>query len=349
MTIPEDIVVEILARLPVKSVLRFKCVAKRWNQIIRSYDFVSKHCSKQEPTCAFVVRHDPEEEECYSWLHEPQIDPEVETANLIFSENFDLLPVVFGPCNGLLCLCDTAGNVTIWNPSTKEHKDLPKTYGHDFNNFGFGFDRKTNDYNVLRFVSEGNRPNVSFEIELYSLNNDVWYGYPVAAVLVDYNLDSHAYNNGVCYCWAVKGAVAFIASFDMADHKFDWMRPPNCNISWVDCGVKLEILDGSLAAVLYLNDVESTNYDIWVMTKQGDNEILWVKKVCIGPLSMGKCLGLWNSNALFLEDDEEQLCLYDPETYHLRIFELEKTPLQVVSYRESLVRINGRTTGPRTS
>ncbi|KAM7528082.1 hypothetical protein LguiB_031492 [Lonicera macranthoides] len=40
---PEDLLIDILARLPVKSILRFKCVSKYWYALIGSPDFISNH------------------------------------------------------------------------------------------------------------------------------------------------------------------------------------------------------------------------------------------------------------------------------------------------------------------
>nr|GMD41380.1 putative F-box protein At3g52320 [Ipomoea batatas] len=42
-SLPEDMVAEILSRLPVESLLRFKCACKNWRQLIQQHDFVEKH------------------------------------------------------------------------------------------------------------------------------------------------------------------------------------------------------------------------------------------------------------------------------------------------------------------
>lgn len=41
--LPEDIVVKILCRLPVKSLIRFTCVSKRWRVIISDPQFCKSH------------------------------------------------------------------------------------------------------------------------------------------------------------------------------------------------------------------------------------------------------------------------------------------------------------------
>ncbi|KAM2587912.1 hypothetical protein TB1_045041 [Malus domestica] len=50
----DDIVIEILSRLPVKSLIRFRCVCKSWWALISDYYLVMKHCTRavMESNCA---------------------------------------------------------------------------------------------------------------------------------------------------------------------------------------------------------------------------------------------------------------------------------------------------------
>ncbi|KAL5787349.1 hypothetical protein ACOSP7_004298 [Xanthoceras sorbifolium] len=41
--LPEDMIIEILSILPVKSLIRFRCVSKSWYALVRSSSFISKH------------------------------------------------------------------------------------------------------------------------------------------------------------------------------------------------------------------------------------------------------------------------------------------------------------------
>ena len=50
--IPEDVVVDILLRLPVKSLLRFKCVRKNWCALIKSPSFIREHFQYRNNNCA---------------------------------------------------------------------------------------------------------------------------------------------------------------------------------------------------------------------------------------------------------------------------------------------------------
>jgi hypothetical protein len=44
--LPEDVLMNIFARLPVKSLLQFKCVCKPWYAVIRDPIFITKHANQ---------------------------------------------------------------------------------------------------------------------------------------------------------------------------------------------------------------------------------------------------------------------------------------------------------------
>ncbi|XVF45784.1 hypothetical protein PTKIN_Ptkin02bG0234400 [Pterospermum kingtungense] len=83
--------------------------------------------------------------------------------NLVFPEPFSKFGHIdLSSCNGLLFLDDFEGNCLLWNPATGEHKVLPpssqekKRHPAVADRFiycsGFGFDDKTEDYKVVRFL-----------------------------------------------------------------------------------------------------------------------------------------------------------------------------------------------------
>ena len=89
-----------------------------------------------------------------------------------------------GTCNGLIFLADDSYGhcYIIYNPCVRKLVKLPKpninfsSYA-GFNASGFGFDSKTNDYKVVRFVTreqkvqKGKSPP---EVEVYSLSTGKW-------------------------------------------------------------------------------------------------------------------------------------------------------------------------------
>ncbi|XP_021660715.2 F-box protein CPR1-like [Hevea brasiliensis] len=163
----------ILCRLPIKTLLRFRCLSKTCCSCIDSPDFLHLNRSIKISTnrrliideikpkgLIFAVDLDSSDG-CPLELHPPH-KPFVDTVESVYdcftgkrilrSNKFS--PDAFGSCNGLLAMYN-GGGMSLWNPSTKKHQILPKFWSHDEYNrrdkilVGFGYDSINNDYKVI--------------------------------------------------------------------------------------------------------------------------------------------------------------------------------------------------------
>ncbi|OMO97109.1 hypothetical protein COLO4_14881 [Corchorus olitorius] len=199
--LPQELLVEIFLRLPIKDLVKSTAVCKSWNSVIKNPNFISTHlgkaisspdshlllfrlCTWEKPYYSVSVEHyslrfDNEDVNEYKQLHFPSNFPR--SVSTCFR--------VVGICNGLVCLvddvvihvddvssCDRDYNYILWNPFIKKAIRLPEPslrfriyYGMAFT--GFGFDSKTKDYKLLRFFEMDDK---SIEVELYSLNANRW-------------------------------------------------------------------------------------------------------------------------------------------------------------------------------
>ena len=153
----EEVVLEILHRLPVKSLLRFRCVSKSWNSLITTPSFINSHLSYNSSNSnKLIVRY------CvYPFVEAYKlIDDTIDSSSdQIQHIDFPLTSggrdhfLLIGSVNGLFCLYELERYV-IWNPSIRKFITLPKpcitvkTLSHN----GFGFDPRTNDYKVVRIL-----------------------------------------------------------------------------------------------------------------------------------------------------------------------------------------------------
>lgn len=134
---PQDVVVDLLSRLPVKSLLRFKCVAKPWNSLISSPQFAKAHLKRTKENGKRRVLLTGSS--LSSIDHEAYGDEnDINDLRVDFNYPMDRTPIsisnIVGSCDGLVCLFD-ADSLILWNPSTREARELPR--GRDFRRYFF--------------------------------------------------------------------------------------------------------------------------------------------------------------------------------------------------------------------
>ncbi|XP_059450700.1 F-box protein CPR1-like [Corylus avellana] len=167
--LPEDLSMEILSRLPVKSLMRCKCISKSWYALITNPSFITMHLTSHNPNrrAAILRRGGGLEHLRLSTLSNEtlEVSGNVDLSQLFLDEVSKVS--IFGPCNGILCFSGTLwknrdghcdyGRLVLWNPATRESKLLPpfprQSDLYFFSNLGFGFDPKTNDYKVVRIMN----------------------------------------------------------------------------------------------------------------------------------------------------------------------------------------------------
>ncbi|KAK1377712.1 hypothetical protein POM88_024456 [Heracleum sosnowskyi] len=184
----EDLIYEILLRLPVKSLLCFKAVSKYWCSLIRSPSFIKSHLSITRPgddeTLIVVEHHD---DLSFSLLHLGccKIAADLKSP---FSEgelpSRDPYVEIVGSANGIVCVssCDVQFSFLkctyLWNPATKEKKLIPPhTTPDGKQNYnvpsGIGFDPIDNDFKVVTHNHDA----------VYSANMNAWRAIPSNSVI----------------------------------------------------------------------------------------------------------------------------------------------------------------------
>ncbi|XVF46957.1 hypothetical protein PTKIN_Ptkin03bG0070100 [Pterospermum kingtungense] len=360
--LPETVIMDILSKLPVKSLIRFRCVSKPWCSSFQTPHFISKHHHNNLKNsnlnlllkrCHGNTRNDIHYFSSLSTEKGKKFSVK-ENIHLPFFENCWFAPIVSGPCNGLLCLHDH-DKVALWNPSTREFKVLPKSsvQSHpslDFTSYGclgFGFDSTTDDYKVVRFVTNyfkedeegGDLGDWNHQVELYSVKSDSWKEISVPDVQP---YDSPLFNNYIngFYYWPATGDTDYlILAFDMANEKFSTLPLPEFGGALADYYLKLLDFNGSLGAIVYPREGTEKSFDLWVMNGS------WTREFSIESVpGVERPLGFWKNGELFLEGSNNELVLFDPATLEVKNVGIHAHPgtMQLIAYVESLIPINGR-------
>ncbi|XP_074284068.1 F-box/kelch-repeat protein At3g23880-like [Silene latifolia] len=189
----DDLIIEeILTRLPIKSILRFKSVSKQWYSTLSSSNFANAHLIKSPfshpsaPVETLFIKcgnnfylSSCDDDQISGNFQDNLVKLDVDFAN---EENFCLLT---GCCNGLICL--TLGRdkyFIIWNPATrKAHKYESDGFSNcvNFSDWptldvvlGFGYASSVDDYKYVRIVTRCRRKEKCNIIHIFSLREKKW-------------------------------------------------------------------------------------------------------------------------------------------------------------------------------
>lgn len=179
-----ELVTEVLVRLPVKSLVRFRCVCKAWCSLISSPDFVSLHLAhhRDDDNAPFLVAiygGNPQ------WMllssdtcEQITRDDYTILNNRNIMEQFDNCFLRGSSINGLLLLCKDSYDplddrcqteLMLWNPMLgKTHK--LRSHCIDPEAFlGFGYSPSTNDYKVVAIAVDRKT-----SVHIYSFTTRTW-------------------------------------------------------------------------------------------------------------------------------------------------------------------------------
>ncbi|KAH7568883.1 hypothetical protein JRO89_XS06G0067200 [Xanthoceras sorbifolium] len=245
--IPLDLIVEILCQLPVKSLLRFRCLSKEFRSIIDDPDFIRRHhnaCLETNSNRRIIATNNAR-----TTLFSLDLDS---AGDVVAAAKLPDLPIqnwrygltsIIGSCHGLLALSshNHLCQITevLWNISTNKLRILPRIpgeYSLDFiGGFGFGYDVASDDYKLVRIF--WNQSSTKFIV--YSLRANSWRWIE----------DLPDYNSFYIFCQGCGILVAgtlhwlwereidsreFIISFDLKSEKFYSVPMPDIASTTVD-------------------------------------------------------------------------------------------------------------------
>ncbi|KAJ6866446.1 hypothetical protein NC652_037864 [Populus alba x Populus x berolinensis] len=235
--LPSEIISEILSRLPVRCLVRFKCVSKPWRSLISHPEFAENHLKRtKEDTNA---NH-------YKIFLSTDLDPLSIDPEAYFDADDNLLTTqlkflvsypaysyieILGSCNGLVCgLFHDNPLIHIWNPSTRESRELAiPGSSEDVAFYGFGYDVKLDDYKIVKgSTNSTDISNSETKVEVFTLKSNKWRTIQDlrCGVLLE---GPGTLANGALH-WLVRqvnggGEKRVMVSFDLSEEKFLEMAP----------------------------------------------------------------------------------------------------------------------------
>ncbi|TXG71278.1 hypothetical protein EZV62_006213 [Acer yangbiense] len=203
--IPPPIIVDILSRLPVKSLCQFKCVSKRWLALINHPQFAKMHLSRTHKQRLILQKSDllySVQLETLSCLRN-SIPVEIELPAGMELDYDDIFCPEIGSCNGLLCMrfVIASKDFLLYNPSTKECKKIPDVIQENQDKLiGFGYEESIDDHKIVKIPFNENGV-----FKVYSLRKDSWI-----SIRSDFDFGFFAYSSSLV---SVNGAIHFVTHY----------------------------------------------------------------------------------------------------------------------------------------
>ncbi|KAH0677027.1 hypothetical protein KY285_024828 [Solanum tuberosum] len=194
----DEIMMDILTKLPVQSLLRFKCVSEFWNSLINDTYFRMKHYihsrNDQNSQKFLITESFYDKDDVYNFStsslsmvqvveDEQKLDcpSSCKPTNVILFCSCDGLVLIFVSSRGLY---DSSARLyeelLLWNPSTRESILLPHPeFRVVYCVCGLGYDATSEDYKILA-INLNADDSFNTSIEVLSLKSGSWrrIGYP---------------------------------------------------------------------------------------------------------------------------------------------------------------------------
>ncbi|KAL3619149.1 hypothetical protein CASFOL_036719 [Castilleja foliolosa] len=377
--LPDDLIREILSRLPMPAISKFRCVSKSWINIIDSSSFAELHLrnycntptssSTDNDSCVFIPNFDFRTKilkismmlaGCHRLCREFSLDSD-------FGRDCqsDKWIEIVGPVNGLICIYGIGPRerLTLCNPYLGETETLPRaptmrSNGSIFHVAGLGLDPVHKDIKVVQLVcymDNNNKGKLIYRmpVAVYSRNTNIW---TISEANVNFNIwfmepIAISDNDGsFCHWMGLSGNTFVLLSFEVCNGVFYTTLLPPCIIDTSKVRIKVFGKGGSLLLFRWTvrGDViaEGGNFlDMWVLSGLG-KEGCWTWRLGIGPLlHLSKPVGLWKSHGLVLYYvEEKRFVIYDYGTHEIMNMDIDagddECKPKVVEFKGSLVSLH---------
>uniref|UniRef100_A0A5B6ZDP7 F-box domain-containing protein n=1 Tax=Davidia involucrata TaxID=16924 RepID=A0A5B6ZDP7_DAVIN len=304
-----DVLIDILTRLPIKTLMQCACVCKSWYSLLTNPSFITAHLDRstvpdnKSDDDLLLVRSYSEDrnEEQYSVYFDNETFDEYAKLEFPLKSSRKCYFRIVGSCNGLMCLSDDqfgyAETLFLWNPSIRKTLALPsvrvgfKSHGPFMHAIGFGFDPLTNDYKVVRIVYL-DCVEIPPEVDIFTLRTGTWRN--ISHLGLPYLIQERAPQaclNGATHWIAsdlemMRGVSNLIVSFNMSDEVFGEILLPDsmAHDTWLR-GVRVAKFQESLSVIQRKVSSGEVSYCIWMMKEYGVADS-WTKLFCF---DLGGC------------------------------------------------------------
>ncbi|KAG4378866.1 hypothetical protein AAZX31_17G112800 [Glycine max] len=320
----EDLSVEILSWLPVKVLIRFKCVSKTWNSLIFHPMLVKLHLersSKNTHTLLKFIDIKCENYYAYPWGAFCSIRSLLENPSSTIDDGCHYFKkdcyFYVGSCNGLVCLHDYSSDeqwVRFWNPATRiMSEDSPHLRLHSgcYNAgpnsvewfLGFGYDDWSDTYKVVVILSNTKTHEMEVSVHCMGDTDTCWRNIltcPWFLILGQVGRFVSGSINWITCGSTVNGFLVF--SCDLKNETCRYLSAPDAPFEIPIALPSLGVLKGCLCASFN----QKSHFVVWIMREFGV-ETSWTQllNVSYQHLQLNPIHGYINITILYVSEDED--------------------------------------------
>ncbi|CAH8254087.1 unnamed protein product [Arabidopsis lyrata] len=295
-SIPIDLILEILSRLPAKSIQRFRCVSKLWKSMLSQSYFTELFLNKSSsrPRLLFVVKQDSD----WLFFSLPQPQNLDEKSSLVVADchmkfSKDISPYNCTYASGLIYFhnMDNDAVRVICNPSTGQYAILPlperRTHRHSYSYLGF--DPIDKEFKVLFMNTSKFIASSDIDHYILTLGTGKLRWRKIQCPFTHNPFWNRICINGVLYYLAHSERKYYaVVCFDVRSEKFKLVelhRLDCCLYGLINykgklCGVNLKYAsDGGFPLELrmwVLEDVEKEEWTTYAYTLRDENKLVKV-------------------------------------------------------------------------
>lgn len=354
--LPEELVSEILQRIPVKSVSKLRSSCKSFNTLFSSHDFVRNHHAKSKSSQLLVTfkNHYDKFEIRNCCLSELLNHRSCVSVDLDYPKKPQRCVEIVNSCNGLICIAFDEEFVILWNPSTRKFRELPTYHpelrcGDAYLVYGFGYDGSSNDFKVVSIFCLYSGPNTyKTNVKVFSLKSNTWRtveAFPFGVVpSIPYGpLDYPGqFVNGSLHWLTTRvsestTSSSVIVSFDLKSERFGEVSQPIYDVLE---DTKFTLMLGTLRnSLCVFCNYKDTRADLWILNEYGVMDS-WTKLLTFPTLSEPPALLFMSEKSDIVFRLGSNILVYSSKDGKFKVVEISGITdcdcLEATSYTESL-------------
>ncbi|KAM0058625.1 putative F-box domain-containing protein [Helianthus debilis subsp. tardiflorus] len=324
--IPDDVLCNIIARLPAKPLLRFRCVSKYWNHMLTEPNFMKLRSRK-----AIILP-------LHNTFH--LIDDNVptdDTSNSLvkrchpFADRNGQINVI-GTLNGIVVVRFYANAFKLYNPFTGVSELLPfPPFFFKQAAYGFGYGPTPDDLKIIRFRQSDT------DFDVYNFRENSWSSLSTSKynIWIKFEQEVGPFINGSLY-W-----IAYNRNVLIAVNVKDLVLSEICLPFKINRGWYLNPLATINGCLCSLNQITASKFNMWVMKERDQWSKIYSFELPLNEIPY-HALRILDGRRILMVDPSKNLIIYDTLKKSYKTFDISMKGVHLwgvhaFEYVESLI------------